>query len=106
MWGTVGGQAHTRERNVLALSTVLACMLLAWRPGAPGGGVMMIGLTGAERELFRKGLEAFEAVSSVPGDGIVPQTEAGLGPRFNLDSCAGCHAHPFLTESWPIVLAF
>ncbi len=29
MWGIVGGQAHTRERSVLALSTVLACMLLA-----------------------------------------------------------------------------
>src|SRR5690349_17696265 len=53
------------------------------RPGAPGGGVMTIGLTGAERELFRKGLEAFETVSSVQGDGIVPQTEAGLGPTFN-----------------------
>src|ERR1700745_910493 len=34
MWGTVGGKAHTREGNVLALSTVLAFMLRAWRPCA------------------------------------------------------------------------
>ncbi len=32
---------------------------------------MLIGLTGAERELFRKGLEAFETVSSVQGDAFV-----------------------------------
>src|SRR6266702_870117 len=64
------------------------------RQGAPGEGAMIIGLTGAERELFRKGLGAFETVSSVQGDGFVPQTEVGLGPTFNLDSCAGCHAYP------------
>jgi signal transduction histidine kinase/ligand-binding sensor domain-containing protein len=29
MWGIVGGEAHTRERSVLELSIVLACMLLA-----------------------------------------------------------------------------
>jgi hypothetical protein len=40
---------------------------------------MIIGLTGGERELFRKGLEAFETVSSVQGDAFVPQTEGRAG---------------------------
>jgi CxxC motif-containing protein (DUF1111 family) len=54
----------------------------------------MAGLTGLERELFAKGLDAFETINSVQGDAIVPKSEIGLGPTFNLDSCAGCHSHP------------
>jgi CxxC motif-containing protein (DUF1111 family) len=34
------------------------------------------------------------AVASVQGEAVIPGTEAGLGPRFNLDSCAGCHSQP------------
>jgi CxxC motif-containing protein (DUF1111 family) len=33
--------------------------------------------------------------------GTIPGTEPGLGPRFNLDSCAGCHVHPEIGGSSP-----
>src|SRR3989449_380013 len=62
------------------------------RTGPPGAGGMLSSLTDLEQQLFGVGLEAFEEVQSVQG--TIPQTEAGLGPRFNLDSCAGCHAQP------------
>jgi CxxC motif-containing protein (DUF1111 family) len=41
--------------------------------------------------LFEESLEAFNELDSVAGAG---NTSAGLGPRFNLDSCAGCHSFP------------
>src|SRR2546425_6741464 len=62
------------------------------RTGPAGAGDKLFGLTDLEQQLFGVGLEAFEEVQSVQG--TIPQTEAGLGPRFNLDSCAGCHAQP------------
>ena len=35
--------------------------------------------------------------------GMIPGTEAGLGPRFNLDSCAGCHIEPAVGGSSPAI---
>ena len=53
------------------------------------------GLMGNEKPMFDKGLEQFREEQSVRGEeGGVKDTELGLGPRFNLDSCAGCHAFP------------
>jgi len=62
------------------------------RGGPPGAGAKIAGLTGIESDSFDQGLESFNEIASVTGS--VPDTEAGLGPRFNLNSCAGCHAHP------------
>lgn len=64
-------------------------------------GSMMPHLTGNERELFRGGREAFVRRTSVQGDSYVPNTEIGLGPRFNGDSCAMCHAYPTIGGSSP-----
>src|SRR3989449_7890799 len=69
------------------------------RTGPAGAGDKLFGLTDLEQQLFGVGLEAFEEVQSVQG--TIPQTEAGLGPRFNLDSCAGCHAQPAIGGSRP-----
>src|SRR5207249_8959749 len=33
----------------------------------------------------------------------VEMTEDGLGPRFNLDSCGGCHSHPSGGGSSPAI---
>src|SRR6059036_1499066 len=55
------------------------------RGGPPGAGDPLPGLTAAELEFFRAGLEQFVEVEEV---------KDGLGPRFNLDSCGGCHAQP------------
>ena len=35
-------------------------------------------------------------------DGSTPDTEEGLGPRFNLNSCAGCHKFPAVGGSSPV----
>jgi CxxC motif-containing protein (DUF1111 family) len=62
------------------------------RTGGAGAGGMLPNLSTLEQRVFGVGKEAFEEIASVQG--TLPNTEAGLGPRFNLDSCAGCHAQP------------
>jgi len=64
------------------------------RGGPPGAGDPLPGLTPAELEFFRAGLEQFVEVEEV---------KDGLGPRFNLDSCGGCHAQPATGGSSPSV---
>jgi CxxC motif-containing protein (DUF1111 family) len=63
------------------------------RPGADAGS-MRPGLTPAQQALFREGRVEFMEVEEV---------EEGLGPRFNLDSCAGCHAQPAVGGTSPSV---
>jgi CxxC motif-containing protein (DUF1111 family) len=55
------------------------------RGGAPAAGQPLPNLTATERNFFEAGLEDFAEAEGV-GD--------GLGPRFNLDSCGGCHLQP------------
>ncbi len=64
------------------------------RAGAAGAGAPLAGLTKAELAAFNAGLAAFRKV-----DGVAD----GLGPRFNLDSCGGCHAAPATGGSSPDV---
>jgi CxxC motif-containing protein (DUF1111 family) len=71
------------------------------RPGSASAGERVQGLTRAEQRAFDIGQEAFLEVSSVQG--TIPHTEAGLGPRFNLDSCAGCHMHPSVGGTSPAI---
>jgi CxxC motif-containing protein (DUF1111 family) len=90
---------------VLGLVAVLEAAFLAQDPGvrgdAPGAGDPIDGLSPAEAAVFAAGQESFEEVNSVKG--TLPETEAGLGPRFNLDSCAGCHTQPAIGGSSPFV---
>ena len=71
------------------------------RAGSNGAGGMLPGLSSLEQRVFGTGKEAFQEVASVQG--AIPDTEAGLGPRFNLDSCAGCHAFPDIGGSSPAI---
>ena len=71
------------------------------RAGDNGAGNMLPGLTSLEQQMFAAGRDAFQDVASVQG--TLPNTEIGLGPRFNLDSCAGCHAHPAIGGGSPPV---
>jgi CxxC motif-containing protein (DUF1111 family) len=57
-------------------------------------GAPIPGLSAAEVAAFFRGQATFQEVDTVP---------TGLGPRFNLDSCAGCHAHPAVGGSSPAV---
>jgi CxxC motif-containing protein (DUF1111 family) len=51
----------------------------------PSSGHPVDGLSGADLQAFDRGRGTFLEIENV-GD--------GLGPRFNFDSCVGCHAHP------------
>src|SRR5690349_13140114 len=63
------------------------------RGGAPGAGGAISGLTAGERDFFlNPGTEQFSEIETVSD---------GLGPRFNLDSCGGCHIYPALGGSSP-----
>jgi CxxC motif-containing protein (DUF1111 family) len=72
------------------------------RNGAPGAGGAIAGLTAGEQLLFNTGQTTFNEVDSVSGT-IPGETGLGLGPSFNLNSCAGCHAYPSVGGSSPQV---
>ena len=50
------------------------------------------GLDAQSANFFQTGLDTFKEVEGVAD---------GLGPRFNLDSCAGCHAQPAVGGTSP-----
>ena len=64
------------------------------RGGAPGAGGMLPGLTAGQQAFFVAGQEEFAEVEKI-GE--------GLGPRFNLDSCQGCHVQPAVGGTSPAV---
>ena len=55
------------------------------RGGAPGAGLPFSGIDQKTQKFFADAQGQFNEVEGVPN---------GLGPRFNLESCGGCHAHP------------
>ena len=61
---------------------------------APGAGDPIPGLTANQKLLFDAGKEDFAEAETIA---------EGLGPRFNLDSCAGCHLQPAVGGSSPKV---
>src|SRR5437867_11969829 len=69
------------------------------RSGAPGAGAAIPGLTVKEGKFFHSGQAQFTEVQSVTG--TIAGTEEGLGPRFNLNSCSGCHAFPAIGGAGP-----
>lgn len=64
------------------------------RGGNPGAGTPVAGLNTGELAMFNSSRLTFEEM-----DG----TTEGLGPRFNLDSCAGCHKQPATGGSSPAI---
>jgi CxxC motif-containing protein (DUF1111 family) len=75
------------------------------RPGAAGAGLPIAGLSPQEAALFASGLADYLNIQSVKGPQAgqpdTDNTELGLGPRFNSDSCGGCHAQPATGGSSP-----
>jgi CxxC motif-containing protein (DUF1111 family) len=70
------------------------------RPGAAGAGGPLPGLTAAEIAFFNGARDVFAEVDSVSGT-IVGEPGTGLGPTFNANSCAACHAQPDVGGSSP-----
>ncbi len=68
------------------------------RGGEVGGGEIYGSLTPQQIALFEASKEAFDEVGSVQGKVRDPstgkETGAGLGPRFNSNSCGSCHSQP------------
>jgi CxxC motif-containing protein (DUF1111 family) len=64
------------------------------RGGPAGAGGPINGLTARQLEFFTTGKDDFEEVEVV---------DDGLGPRMNLDSCAGCHTQPATGGTSPSV---
>ena len=78
--------------GALVALTTLSCAPSAFaqvdpgvRGGAAGAGHPLPGLTANEQIFFDVGQDDFNEAEGV-GD--------GLGPRFNLDGCGGCHFQP------------
>jgi CxxC motif-containing protein (DUF1111 family) len=66
------------------------------RPGAPGAGDPLHGLTADEAAFFLDGQVRFADVEAVKGG-----ANNGLGPRFNSNQCLSCHAQPSSGGSSP-----
>lgn len=64
------------------------------RGGAAGAGGYIAGLSLQQQSLFSAAKGRFTKVDGVSD---------GLGPRFNLDSCAGCHAQPAVGGTSPLI---
>jgi len=91
------------KRNLAVLAGLAAAVCLAQndpgpRPGPSGAGSYYPNLSNAEISIFTQALARFGEVDSVSGT-IEPGV--GLGPAFNSNSCASCHAQPAIGGSSP-----
>jgi len=68
------------------------------RAGAAGAGSFFPTLNANEQLLFNQAMGRFQEVDSVSGN---IESGVGLGPTFNGNSCAMCHAQPALGGSSP-----
>jgi CxxC motif-containing protein (DUF1111 family) len=83
--GAINGQAGATKTNPLPLASVVA--------NSPQGSL----------EFFQNGLGRFQDVESVSGS---PAGNNGLGPRFNLNQCSGCHSQPTIGGTSPSANAY
>jgi CxxC motif-containing protein (DUF1111 family) len=70
------------------------------RGGSAAAGSFFAGLGAAEQAVFTQALGRFQEVDSVSG-GLPGESGVGLGPTFNGNSCAMCHAQPAVGGSSP-----
>ncbi len=88
---------------VVFLGIGSASLLAQQDPGprsgtAPGIGTAYTSLTPAEATFFSQAAMRFSEVDSVSG---TIESGSGLGPTFNANSCAMCHAQPAMGGSSP-----
>lgn len=70
------------------------------RPGKAGAGAYYPALNAYEQALFEQAFGRFLEVDSVSGT-VPGEPGSGLGPAFNGNSCAMCHAQPAIGGSSP-----
>src|SRR5271154_6009735 len=74
------------------------------RPGPAAAGSFYPTLNSNEQAFFNQAQLRFQEVDSVSG-GIAGETGVGLGPTFNGNSCAQCHAQPTIGGASPGLLS-
>jgi hypothetical protein len=91
-WFTFAPPVHSQGRSAFDPGV---------RAGEPAAGQPLAGLTAGQLSYFEEGEDAFdeEAFVQNPPEG----GDAGLGPRFNSDSCGSCHNFPAIGGSSPFV---
>jgi CxxC motif-containing protein (DUF1111 family) len=72
------------------------------RQGPAGAGGPRPGLRGNYPQAFVKALNHFGEVNSISGNQPGSDSQ-GLGPRYNGDSCKGCHVQPAVGGSSPAI---
>jgi len=70
------------------------------RAGSVNAGSALSSLSAEQSQFFEDGLERFISVDSVSGQ-LAGEPGVGLGPGFNSNSCASCHAQPSVGGSSP-----
>jgi hypothetical protein len=88
-----------REASLLCLALLMSIGFpanagAASSPAASASaGAPLSRLSAEQLAYFQDGLSRFEAIDSV-GGAIPGETDSGLGPTFNTNSCGSCHAQP------------
>jgi CxxC motif-containing protein (DUF1111 family) len=76
------------------------------RGGPPGAGTFIVGLTSNQKNVEGTITGTFTEINSVTGTGDGGTGNSGLGPRFNFNSCNGCHAQPAVGGAAPFTNGF
>ncbi|HMD50749.1 MAG TPA: di-heme oxidoredictase family protein [Bryobacteraceae bacterium] len=97
--------SRLRTLHVCLGTLVAGSALLAQVDPGPRGGTANAGsfyptLNSNEQAMFNDARLVFQEVDSVSG-GIAGETGSGLGPTFNGNSCAMCHAEPAVGGTSP-----
>ena len=103
---TLGRIVSKRFGEILALALLTCACALSQsksspvdpgvRPGPPGAGGPLNGLTADETTFFQDGQGRFGEIEVVQGG-----SNNGLGPRFNSNQCLSCHSQPNMGGSSP-----
>jgi CxxC motif-containing protein (DUF1111 family) len=72
------------------------------RGGSAGAGGPLPELNAGEKAFFAATRDVFQEIDSVSGT-IAGEDGKGLGPRFNMNSCGGCHSQPEVGGTSPAV---
>src|SRR5689334_7745969 len=94
------GKGHTKTERLDALDLASKGVDPGPRGGPPAAGGFYATLNAAEQAGFASALAIFKEVASVSGT-IPGEPGTGLGPTFNGNSCALCHAQPAVGGSSP-----
>ncbi|TMB32939.1 MAG: hypothetical protein E6J61_06360 [Deltaproteobacteria bacterium] len=100
-------RSRPKPHSLSLLLPLLALAIPAYAqvdPGPRGGvanaGGPLAGLSAVEVSAFNDAKAVFAEIDSVSG-GIAGEDGSGLGPTFNANSCASCHAQPAVGGTSP-----